>query len=68
MNNLIWKTSSYTGGSGGNCVEVAGHDSRVLVRDTKDRTGPMLRLSPDAWRRFADQVKADARLASNAAL
>jgi len=29
----------------------------VLVRDTKDRTGQMLRFTPGAWRRFADQVK-----------
>jgi hypothetical protein len=29
----------------------------VLVRDTKDRSGPVLRFSPAAWRRFADQVK-----------
>jgi len=30
---------------------------RVLVRDTKDRGGPVLRFSPAAWRRFAAQVK-----------
>jgi hypothetical protein len=29
----------------------------VLVRDTQDRAGPVLRLSPAAWCRFADQVK-----------
>ena len=65
MSKIIWKTSSYTGGSGGNCVEVADHDSRVLVRDTKDRTGPTLRFTPDAWRRFADQVKGERSLASD---
>ena len=52
-----WRKSSYSGGQGGNCIEVADHDSRVLIRDTKDCTGPVLRLSPDAWRRFAEQVK-----------
>ena len=41
----------------GNCVEVADQAGRVLVRDTKDRTGPMLSLSVDAWRMFADQMK-----------
>jgi hypothetical protein len=54
-----WRKSSYTTSNGGNCVEVAGQESRVLVRDTKDRTGPMLRFAPDAWHRFAEQVKAD---------
>jgi hypothetical protein len=38
-------------------IEVADHADCVLVRDTKKRTGPVLRFSPAAWRRFADQVK-----------
>lgn len=55
---LSWRKSSYSGGSGGNCVEVADHDHRVMVRDTKQNaTGPVLRFSPDAWHRFAEQVK-----------
>ena len=53
-----WRTSSYSGSQGGNCVEVAGQDYRVLVRDTKHAgTGPLLRFSAQAWRRFAYQVK-----------
>jgi hypothetical protein len=53
-----WRTSSYSGSQGGNCVEVAGQDRRVLVRDTKQAgAGPVLRFSAQAWRRFADQVK-----------
>ena len=55
-----WRKSSYTTSNGGNCVEVAGRESRVLVRDTKDRTGPMLGFTPDAWHRFAERVKAGA--------
>jgi hypothetical protein len=27
------------------------------LSDTKDRTGPMLSVSIDAWRKFADQMK-----------
>lgn len=53
-----WRKSSYTTSNGGNCVEVADQESRVLVRDTKDRTGPMLRFDPEAWHRFAERVKA----------
>lgn len=56
---MNWRKSSYSGQSGGNCVEVADHDSRVLVRDTKDNQGAILRFSPDAWRKFAEQVKRD---------
>ncbi len=54
-----WRKSSYSG-NGGECVEVAGDTRRVLVRDTQDRTGPVLRFPSAAGRRFADQVKAGA--------
>jgi hypothetical protein len=59
MSEQTWVKSSYSG-SQANCVEVAVRD-RVVVRDTKDRTGPVLRFSPAAWREFADQVKASVR-------
>jgi hypothetical protein len=52
-----WRKSSYSGNGGSDCVEVGGRGDRVLVRDTKNRTGPVLEINPGAWRRFADQVK-----------
>jgi hypothetical protein len=55
--DLRWRKSSYSGNGGGNCIEVADQAARVLVRDTKDRTGPVLGFTLAAWRRFADQVK-----------
>ena len=55
--NLRWRKASYSGNGGGDCIEVADQAARVLVRDTTDRTGPVLRFTPAAWRRFADQVK-----------
>jgi len=55
-----WRTSSYTGNGGGNCVEVGDAARVIFVRDTKDRSGPVLRFSPAVWRRFADQVKSGA--------
>jgi hypothetical protein len=54
---LNWRKSSYSGNGGANCVEVGDDTRRVLVRDTQDRTGPVLRVTPDAWRRFAEAVK-----------
>jgi hypothetical protein len=57
MNKLIWKTSSYTGSSGGNCIETASHADGVMVRDTKNRQGPTLRFTAGAWRRLVEQVK-----------
>ena len=55
-----WRTSSYSGNGGGTCVEVGEARRGVLVRDTTDRSGPVLRFSPAVWRRFADQVKTGA--------
>ena len=55
-----WRTSSYTGNGGGNCAEVGNTARVIVVRDTKDRPGPILRFSPVAWRRFANQVKTGA--------
>jgi len=54
-----WRKSSRSSGNGGNCVEVGQANRDVAVRDTKDRSGPVLRFAPDAWRRFAEQVKED---------
>jgi hypothetical protein len=50
-----WVRSSYS--SSGNCIELADQSGRVLVRDSKDTTGPKLAFSTDAWRRFADRLK-----------
>ena len=53
-----WRKSSYSGSQGGNCLEVSNSQAgRILARDTKDRTGPVLRFSPNARRRFAKQLK-----------
>jgi uncharacterized protein DUF397 len=55
--NLNWRKASYSSNGGAECVEVADQASRVLVRDTKDRTGLVLRFSPTAWRRFTSQLE-----------
>jgi hypothetical protein len=55
--NHPWRTSSYSGNGGGNCVEVASND-RILIRDSQDRSGAVLQLPSAAWRAFADQIRA----------
>jgi hypothetical protein len=55
--DLNWRKASYSSNGGGECVEVADRGGGVLVRDTGDRSGPVVRFSPAAWRRFADEVK-----------
>lgn len=48
-----WRKSSYSGGNGGECVEVGTHpDGPVLVRDSKDPNGPTLSFPAVAWRNF----------------
>ena len=57
---VTWRKSSYSGNNGGNCVEVGDAAHVIAVRDSKDPHGPVLAFSPQTWRRFAAQVKADA--------
>ncbi len=52
-----WRTSSDSGNGGSDCVEVGGRGGRVVVRDTKNRTGAVIEITPGAWRRLVDQVK-----------
>lgn len=56
MNDLIWRKSSYSGGDGGECVEVAGIPDGRAVRDSKDRGGPMLITTVDQWAAFTDAI------------
>ena len=52
-----WRKSSYSGTNGGDCVEAADMGGRILVRDTTDRGGVVLSISPDAWCRFTDVLR-----------
>ncbi|MER5970984.1 DUF397 domain-containing protein [Streptomyces sp. NPDC002055] len=53
-----WRKSSYSGGMG-DCVEIAGTATgTAYVRDSKDREGPVLTFSGDAWRAFIADVSA----------
>jgi hypothetical protein len=58
ISKLAWVKSSYSGSQGGNCVETAA-DGRgsILVRDTQDRAGAMLRFDASPWRQFAETLK-----------
>ncbi|MER6097841.1 DUF397 domain-containing protein [Streptomyces sp. NPDC001728] len=54
--DLNWFKSSYSGGQGGDCVEVATLVDSVHVRDSKDTDLPSLTLSPAAWDVFLTLV------------
>lgn len=51
---LAWFKSSYSGGEGGECVEVAVESSAVHLRDSKDAQGPQLTFQADEWSAFVE--------------
>jgi len=53
-----WRKSSYSGGSGGNCVEVATNlPGVVAIRDSKNPGAPALLLTPAQWRTFTADLR-----------
>jgi hypothetical protein len=50
-----WRTSSLCDLNG--CVEVAVLDDRVVVRDAKDRAGPVLVFTASEWEAFVGGVR-----------
>jgi hypothetical protein len=58
LSGAAWRKSSYSGGNGGQCVEVAA-SGRVLVRDSKDPDRGRLGFSAQTWREFAVRIKND---------
>ena len=58
LDGALWRKSSYSGGNGGNCVEVARNlPGVVAVRDSKDPEGPALTFSPAGWDAFVQGIK-----------
>ena len=64
LSGAAWRTSSYSGGNGGQCVEVAtvqGHNGQpdriCAVRDSKNPCGPVLAFGPGQWQRFITAIK-----------
>ncbi|MEV7441323.1 DUF397 domain-containing protein [Streptomyces sp. NPDC091204] len=49
---LAWSKSSYSTGSGGECVEVANAVGSVHVRDSKNQAGAMLSFDARQWATF----------------
>jgi hypothetical protein len=59
LDRARWRKSSYSGGNGGACVEVARNlPGAVAVRDSKDPAGPVLAFAPEEWAAFTAGVKA----------
>jgi aldehyde:ferredoxin oxidoreductase len=58
LSSAVWRKSSYSGGNGGGCVEVARNlPAIVAVRDSKNVPGPELTVSGQAWSEFVEGIK-----------
>ncbi|GAA3817493.1 DUF397 domain-containing protein [Sphaerisporangium flaviroseum] len=58
LREAAWVKSSYSGSSGGDCVEIAHlPGERIGVRDSKDPTGPTLVFSAGEWTDFSQGMK-----------
>ncbi|WP_329010087.1 MULTISPECIES: DUF397 domain-containing protein [unclassified Streptomyces] len=49
---LKWFKSSYSGGDGDNCIEVALDAEAIHIRDSKDPRITPLTVTPKAWAAF----------------
>jgi hypothetical protein len=52
-----WRKSTYSGGANNNCVECGINADSVLVRDTTNRDGFTLIVSPNAWLKFINAIR-----------
>ena len=57
VSTIEWRKSSHSGSNGGDCVELAGGQDLVAVRDSKNRDGVVLTFGREAFRVFAAEVK-----------
>ncbi|MFE9854673.1 DUF397 domain-containing protein [Streptomyces sp. NPDC005780] len=51
-----WRKSSFSNGTGGECVEVAELHSTVGVRDSKQRGGPHISVARRTWSVFVSSL------------
>ncbi|RPE43586.1 uncharacterized protein DUF397 [Streptomyces sp. Ag109_O5-1] len=57
-----WFKSSYSAGSGTECVECAYAGGSTLVRDSKHVDGPILAVQDSAWGVFVSALRRDGLL------
>jgi hypothetical protein len=55
LSRAAWRKSARSGNNG--CIEVAFVEDRVAVRDSKDRSGPVLVFTAHEWEAFVGGVR-----------
>ena len=53
-----WRKSSFSNGTGGECVEVANLPGGRAVRDSKHPEGPILVFAREGWQAFVQGIQA----------
>ncbi|MEU7002800.1 DUF397 domain-containing protein [Nonomuraea sp. NPDC046570] len=56
MDGVSWRKSSFSN-TNGECVEFARVADGVLIRDSKNPSGPVLAFTPGEWRAFLAGVR-----------
>jgi len=54
---VVWRKSSHSSSTGGECVEVARVDATRLVRDSKNPNGGTLALDGHTWTALVAKIK-----------
>ncbi|WP_330282904.1 DUF397 domain-containing protein [Streptomyces sp. NBC_00588] len=57
LTNVRWRKSSYSGNTGGDCVEVATLTQGIAIRDSKNPAHGILTLTPEAWAALVAYVR-----------
>jgi hypothetical protein len=58
LSGAAWRKSTRSGGTGGNCVEVALNLPEIIaIRDSKDPHGPSLVCTPQEWEAFTARLR-----------
>nr|WSW71538.1 DUF397 domain-containing protein [Streptomyces sp. NBC_00995] len=52
-----WRKSSYSNGTGGECVEMAEIHDSVGVRDSKQDGGPHISVTRSSWSAFVSSLR-----------
>lgn len=56
VRDLQWRTARRSVGNGA-CVEVAPTAGTILIRDSKDKDGPVVQYPGGSWRAFLEAAK-----------
>jgi hypothetical protein len=64
LTSAQWRTSSYSGGNGGQCIQIAAipnvpdySGALCAIRDSRDPAGPVLVFGYPQWRAFTSTIK-----------